>query len=171
MHSYSYLLSIPIDLIEARIEVYPLPERLWNVQKYVICELKVSLLLKITIYRYSPRTLLASGYPPGSAPCPLHLLSPFTCSLPSPALSLHPVATPPQLSPPTATRSGLRCRYYFLPSGALVTALGIGALGSHRGLLRGPFGGHTESDVVYTRVYCSVHVGIQLCTRVYTFPL
>ena len=51
MHSYSYLLSIPIDLIEARIEVYPLPERLWNVQKYVICELKASLLLKITIHR------------------------------------------------------------------------------------------------------------------------
>lgn len=25
MHSYSYLLSIPIDLIEARIEVYPAP--------------------------------------------------------------------------------------------------------------------------------------------------
>ena len=30
------------------------------------------------------------------------------------------------------------------------------------------YGGHTESEVVYTWVYSCVHVGIQLCTRGYT---
>ena len=30
--------------------------------------------------------------------------------------------------------------------------------------------GHTESEGVYTRVYCCVHVGILVCTHVYTYP-
>lgn len=103
----------------------------------------------------------------------LYLYLSFTSS---PSLSASPSTRLPVLAPrtgapSTAILSGLRHRYYFLPSGALVTALGVGALGSYLELLRGPFGGDTESGVVYTRVYCSVHVGIQQCTRVYTFPL
>lgn len=95
----------------------------------------------------------------------------------SPSLSTSPSTRLPVLAPrtgglpPAAILSGLRHRYYFLPSGALVIALGVGALGTYLELLRGPFGEDTESGVVYTRVYCSVHVGIQQCTRVYTFPL
>ncbi len=62
----------------------------------------------------------------------------------------------------------------YAPPPRLLSTLVISCL--HLGYIRGNrprrdrYEGHTESDVVYTRVHYCIHVGTLLYTHVYTFP-
>ena len=54
------------------------------------------------------------------------------------------------------------------PRGGLGDLSGAEDLVPREGPTREPYGDDTESVVVYTWVYNSVHTGTQVCTRVYT---